>query len=99
MGPVAAGGPSPCRTMIRIGLLGLGYWGPNYARVLGELPEADLVWACDIQPDKLDVIRRRDRTITLTTRIEDVLGDSSVDAVVVSTPSSTHADLARAGLG
>ena len=86
------------RHMIRLGLLGLGYWGPNYARVLGELPEADLVWACDLQPEKLDVIRQRDRTITLTTHIEDVLGDSSIDAVVVSTPSSTHAELARAAL-
>jgi predicted dehydrogenase len=84
--------------MIRLGLLGLGYWGPNYARVLGELPDADLVWACDVLPEKLDVIRQRDRTITLTTHIDDVLGDPSVDAVIVSTPTSTHADLAQAAL-
>src|SRR3954452_23643974 len=84
--------------MIRIGLLGLGYWGPNYARLLADLPEADLVWACDVQPDKLDIIRRRDPTVTLTTHIDDVLGDSSVDAVIVATPSSTHAELTQAAL-
>lgn len=53
--------------MLRVGLLGLGYWGPDYGRVLSELPDADLVWACDVQPEKLEVIRARDRTITLTT--------------------------------
>src|SRR5207244_2753126 len=77
---------------------GLGYWGPNYARVLADLPDADLVWACDVLPDKLDIIRRRDPTITLTTRLDDVLEDSSVDAVIVSTPTSTHADLTQAAL-
>jgi predicted dehydrogenase len=84
--------------MLRVGLLGLGYWGPNYARVVRELPGAELTWACDVEPEKLELISRRDPGVRLTTRPEEVLGDPSVDALIVSTPTSTHTELSLTGL-
>jgi predicted dehydrogenase len=83
--------------VIRIGVIGLGYWGPNYARVLRELG-ADLVWACDARPEALHLLRTRYPDVILTTSVDDVLADHSVDAVVIATPSSTHADLSVAAL-
>jgi predicted dehydrogenase len=82
----------------RLGLIGLGYWGPNYARVLAELAEAEFVWACDVDESALDLIKARYPGVRTTTDLEDILSDESVDAVVVSTPTSTHAAVSVAAL-
>jgi predicted dehydrogenase len=82
--------------VLRIGLIGVGYWGPNYARVIGEAADAELVWACDRVPENLDIVRSAAQR--LTTDVDEVLADESVDAVVVATPTRTHAELTSAAL-
>ena len=84
--------------MTRFALIGLGYWGPNYARVLSELQDAELAWVCDLNGQALELLRRRDPTVKLTTDVRHVLDDPSVDAVIISTPTSTHASLSRSAL-
>jgi predicted dehydrogenase len=83
---------------VRIAVVGLGYWGPNLVRNLHEVSEADVVWACDLREEALAALARRYPAIPRTTRFEEVLEDDSVDAVVVSTPVSTHYELALATL-
>lgn len=39
--------------MIKIALIGYGYWGPNHARIFSELPNSKLVYICDKQKSKL----------------------------------------------
>jgi predicted dehydrogenase len=82
----------------RLALIGLGYWGPNYARVLNELEQAELVWACDINEDALELVKGRYAAVHTTTDLSEVLSDPSVDAVIVSTPTSTHAGVSLAAL-
>jgi predicted dehydrogenase len=82
----------------RVGLIGLGYWGPNYARVLSELPDGELVSACDLDSGALELVRTRYPSVAVTTDHEEVLQDPTVDAVVIATPTATHAELALAGL-
>jgi predicted dehydrogenase len=82
----------------RLGIIGLGYWGPNYARVLHELGRSTLAWACDARADALDLIRARYPEARLTTDAAEVLSDPEVDAVIVATPTSTHAELTLAAL-
>ena len=36
---------------VRVGVVGLGYWGPNLARNFDRLPEAELAWICDGSPE------------------------------------------------
>jgi predicted dehydrogenase len=80
---------------IRIGVAGLGYWGPNLARNFNALEASEVVWCCD--PDE----KARARTAAIvpearmTERIEDLLEDESVDAVALATPVPTHAKLAQ----
>ncbi len=38
---------------IRVGLIGYGYWGPNYARALADLPDLSLTFVCDTQEEQL----------------------------------------------
>jgi predicted dehydrogenase len=83
---------------VRIAIVGLGYWGPNYARAVAELEDAELRWCCDLQPSLLELPARRYPSVRLTTDLDDVLSDEDVDAVIVATPTRTHADLTIAAL-
>jgi predicted dehydrogenase len=83
---------------VRVGVVGLGYWGPQLVRNLYESPYADLVTVCDARPEALAQIGRRYPGLRQTTEFGEVLADSEVEAVVVATPISTHYPLARAAL-
>jgi len=82
--------------VIRVGLAGLGYWGPNLARNFDDL--SDLVWLCDLSTDLLERFGARYPNARTTARFEDLLEDESLQAIVVATPVTTHFDLARQAL-
>lgn len=79
---------------IGVGIVGLGYWGPNHVRVLQESEEAVLRWICDTDPRRVDRLGRRTVAAT-TTDLDHILSDPCTDAVIVATPISTHYELAR----
>src|SRR5207248_8387842 len=82
--------------MTRLGLVGLGYWGPNLARNLGDLGE--LRWLCDASPDALDRYGDRYPEARTTTSYEELLADPELEAVVVATPAITHYELSKRAL-
>jgi predicted dehydrogenase len=81
-------------TTIRIGVAGLGYWGPNLARNFASIPGCELVWCCD------EAAAARSRAVSqfpgvqVTAELDDLLGDPSLHAIVLATPVPTHAELA-----
>jgi predicted dehydrogenase/protoporphyrinogen oxidase len=83
---------------IRVGVVGVGYWGPNLIRNLADSERFEIAYACDKRPEALETIARRYPAVARTTRYEDILDDDSVDAVVIATPVSTHFALAMASL-
>lgn len=83
--------------VFRIGLIGLGYWGPNYARVVTELPDVELGGVCDASKAALELIGTRAPSIPRMTDLDELLA-SDVDAVIVATPTSTHFGIASAAL-
>ena len=83
---------------VRVGVVGLGYWGPNLVRNLHELPDADLIAVCDLREASLDKIARRYPSVATTTRYDDLLEDDSLEAVAIATPVSSHYPLAAAAL-
>jgi predicted dehydrogenase len=83
---------------MRIALIGYGYWGPNYARVLNELPETCVTVICDAQRDRLERAASRFPNVALSSDLRETLRRSDIDAVVVSTPASTHYEVARLAL-
>jgi predicted dehydrogenase len=80
--------------MTRVGVVGLGYWGPNLARNFDRLPGADLAWLCDESGDALERFGRAFPSAGTTSSLEDLLRDDSLDAVALATPVPTHAELA-----
>jgi predicted dehydrogenase len=83
---------------VGIAVVGLGYWGPNLLRVIADNPDAEVRWICDLDRDRLARYRRRYPGARITTRIDRVLTDPSVEAVVIATPVHTHYALAAQAL-
>jgi predicted dehydrogenase len=81
-------------TKIRIGVAGLGYWGPNLARNFAGLPDCELTWCCDADQTICTRVAALYPTARATTDLQDLLDDPELDAVVLATPVPTHADLA-----
>lgn len=84
--------------MIRFGVIGYGYWGPNLVRNFAELPDAAVAAVADLDSRKLEAVRRRFPSITVTGNFQDLLGDPSIDVIAVATPVSTHFELGMAAL-
>ncbi len=86
-------------TPVRVGVAGLGYWGPNLARNFSAIPGCELAWLCD--GDITALARAADAFPLARTSgdIDELLGDSQLDAIVLATPVPTHASLARQVLG
>ena len=81
---------------VRIGVAGLGYWGPNLARNFAALPECALTWCCDASEAARERWRPAFPGARFTGDLEDLLGDPELDAVVLATPVPTHGALAEA---
>jgi predicted dehydrogenase len=84
---------SAART-VRVGVAGLGYWGPNLARNFALLPGAELRWCCDGSAAARERQAAKYPGTRFTDELDDLLGDPELDAVVLATPVPTHAALA-----
>ncbi len=79
---------------VRVGVVGLGYWGPNLARNVDGLDGAELSWCCDGRAEVRERLAGVHRNTRFTADLDDLLADDELDAVIVATPVPTHADLA-----
>jgi predicted dehydrogenase len=80
---------------VRIGVVGLGYWGPNLARNFEAIPAAQLAWCCDASEDRRRSIRERFPEVRVTGDLDELLADPGLDAVALATPVPTHAELSQ----
>ncbi len=79
--------------MVKIGVIGYGYWGPNLVRNFAETPGLAVVCVADLDPKKLDIVQKRYPGVKTTTRFEEMINDSTIDAIAIATPVSTHFNL------
>jgi predicted dehydrogenase len=84
--------------MIRIGVIGYGYWGPNIVRNLVASPKCRVTKVCDTNPDCLEKVKHLYPSIETSTDVNDILTSTEIDAVGVITPVSTHYDFALKAL-
>lgn len=78
-----------------VAIVGLGQWGPNFARVVHEHEVANLVWCCDLQENRLKTIKRFYPYIKPTSKISDVLNDPTTESVIVAVPATIHFEVAK----
>jgi len=79
---------------MRLGVVGLGYWGPNLARNFASIPGCRLEWLCDGSPVALERWGRAFPQARLTAELDELLASPELDAVALATPVPTHAELA-----
>jgi predicted dehydrogenase len=84
--------------MIKIGVVGYGYWGPNIVRNFNGVEGARVTAVCDKNMDVLKKLALTDPGIKTVTDIQDVVASPEIDVVAVVTPVSTHFDIAKAAL-
>jgi len=84
--------------MIKVGIIGYGYWGPNLVRNFAELPNVSVLAVADLDSKKLEAVQRRYPTIRTTPDFVDLIKDPNIDAVIVATPVRSHFELAMAAL-
>jgi predicted dehydrogenase len=80
----------------KVGLAGLGYWGPNLARNFDEL--AELAWLCDLSDENRERFATRFPGARMTADFDELLADEAVEAVILATPVTTHFELAKRAL-
>jgi predicted dehydrogenase len=81
--------------MVKVAVVGVGYWGPNFVRILDELPDSQLVAVCDTDSKKFEKLAVQYPHITFTDSLDAVLEEGRVDAVVVATGSDSHHEVAQ----
>jgi predicted dehydrogenase len=84
--------------MLRVGVVGYGYWGPNIVRNFNASERANVVAVCDKNENALGRVRRNYPGIMTTSDINDIVSSPDIDIVTVITPVSTHYELAKAAL-
>jgi predicted dehydrogenase len=84
--------------MIRVGVIGYGYWGPRIARNFNGLNGCELSAICDKSPDSLRRAKQAFPGANVTSDLKEVIGSPQIDAVAVITPVWTHFELTKAAL-
>jgi predicted dehydrogenase len=85
-------------SLVRIGVIGYGYWGPNITRNLAGIEQCLVTAICDRNPDAVKRAGRFYPGVHLTTDVAEVVNSPDIDAVAVVTPVWTHFDIAKAAL-
>jgi predicted dehydrogenase len=83
---------------MKIGLIGYGYWGPNLARNFNQNPDLELSYICDFSADRLKAASPLYKQTKFVNDPEVLFKDTTLDAIAVATPVSTHFDLAKRAL-
>jgi len=85
-------------SVIRFGVIGYGYWGPNIVRNFHGQEGSQVVAVCDKNPKSLQRVRQSYSDIRTTAECKDLLTATDIDAIAIVTPVWTHFDLAKAAL-
>ncbi len=83
---------------VRVAVVGAGEWGKNHVRTFSQLRESQLVTVCDLDGARLANVRAQYPGVNTTTRFDEVVQDESVEAVIIASFASQHADQARRAL-
>ncbi|MFZ0680836.1 Gfo/Idh/MocA family protein [Candidatus Binatus sp.] len=103
--PLAVVNPRPAaaakeqRAQLRgIGVVGLGYWGPNWVRNLHQSQAARRIVACDLDQKRRLHVSQLYSDLETTSHFEDLLNDDDIEGIVVATPVGTHYGMAKRAL-
>lgn len=80
---------------MNVALIGVGYWGPNLARVFFELAGCNLHTICDKKKERLDSIKASFPNINTTQDYKTLLGNPELEAIAIVTEAQYHYEIAK----
>lgn len=86
------------KSMINVAIVGFGYWGPNLVRNFSSISGVRVGKVVDLRPERLEVVKSNYPTTEVSTDIDSLWSDASIDAVVIATPVFTHFPIAKKAL-
>lgn len=81
--------------VIKVAVIGLGYWGPNIIRNFLKIPKVEVVGICDLSKDKIKKVLNFTPSAFATEDFRQILKNDQVDLIVIATPLRTHYELAK----
>ena len=84
--------------MIRVGVIGYGYWGPNLVRNFSTAEGSRVDMVCDMNQQTLNKVKKAYPQVKVTSDCDALIKDPEVDAVAIATPVFTHHGLAKKAL-
>ncbi len=84
--------------MIKFGVIGYGYWGPNVVRNLSAIDGSEVVLVCDKSPDARRASQKTHPGIPVSADAAELMSSTEIDAIAVVTPVWTHYELVKAAL-
>ena len=84
--------------MINVAIVGFGYWGPNLVRNFSSISGVRVGKVVDLRQERLEVVKSNYPTTEVSTDIDSLWSDASIDAVVIATPVFTHFPIAKKAL-
>jgi predicted dehydrogenase len=81
-----------------VGVIGSGYWGKNYVRILRERIEVETVVVCDTRPGLLEKLHEDFSNLSTTTNVDEVLSSDRIHAVIIATQATAHFNLVKRAL-
>jgi predicted dehydrogenase len=84
--------------MVKVGIIGYGYWGPNLLRNFYAAGNCQVLSVADGRDERLALVRRVYPAVKTVKSADEILSDVQVDAVVIATPVSSHYELAKKAL-
>jgi len=83
---------------VQIGILGCGYWGPNFVRNFNQINGCSVKYACDLSRERLLHMKNLYPQIMVTRDYKKVLRDNEITAVIVATSATKHFIIAKEAL-
>jgi predicted dehydrogenase len=84
--------------VIKVGVIGCGYWGPNLIRNFSSLPGCKVKSICDIDCERLSSMKRLYPGVESSTDADHVINDPEIDAIAIATPVYLHFEMGKKSL-
>jgi len=84
--------------MIKLAIVGLGYWGPNLMRNFDGLKDCEVLFCCDLDQSNLNQIKEQYPYVQITKHFDELVDNPEIDALVIATSASIHYELAKKAL-
>ncbi|NQT23553.1 MAG: Gfo/Idh/MocA family oxidoreductase [Candidatus Omnitrophica bacterium] len=81
--------------MLKVGIIGCGYWGPNYTRILNDLTDVEIGWCCDLDKERLAKIKELYPYVKLSDNYKELVKNPEINAFIVTTPLNSHYEIVK----